>query len=79
MLAVGDRVAPASVYPMSFEAATLHELAAERPILLFFYLFDRLESRGEGKKEVAPPPPEGGVPPAGPSSTDVPPEPVGGH
>ena len=40
MLGVGDRVAPARVFRTPYEAATLHELAAERPILLFFYLFD---------------------------------------
>ncbi len=40
MLAVGDRVSPARVFPTPFESATLHELAVERPILLFFYLFD---------------------------------------
>ena len=40
MLGVGDRVAAATVFPTPFEARTLRELAAERPVLLFFYLFD---------------------------------------
>ena len=46
---------------------------------LFFYLFDRLHSRGEGKKEVPGAESEGGIPTSGRSSDDVPPEPVGGR
>jgi peroxiredoxin len=40
MLEAGDRVPSATVALTPSETATLAELAADRPILLFFYLFD---------------------------------------
>ncbi len=40
MLEVGDRVPPARVQRAPGDEATLAELAGERSILLFFYLFD---------------------------------------
>jgi peroxiredoxin len=40
MLEVGDRVPPATVALTPRETASIAGLAAERPILLLFYLFD---------------------------------------
>lgn len=40
MLAVGDRIPSGRVWTTPQESATLDELAAGRPILLVFYLFD---------------------------------------
>jgi hypothetical protein len=40
MLVVGDRVPDATVWLSSREQARLDEIAADGPILLFFYLFD---------------------------------------
>jgi hypothetical protein len=40
VLAVGDQVPEASVWLSSREQARLDEIAADGPILLFFYLFD---------------------------------------
>jgi peroxiredoxin len=40
MLEAGDRVPSATVALTPRETATIDELAAERPILLLFYLFD---------------------------------------
>ncbi len=40
MLGVGDRIPEATVWLGPREPALLPELAAERPLLLFFYLFD---------------------------------------
>ena len=40
MLEVGDRVPDAQVWMGPREPVSLRELAAERPLLLLFYLFD---------------------------------------
>ncbi|MGH2997363.1 MAG: hypothetical protein ACRDM9_13690, partial [Gaiellaceae bacterium] len=40
MSSPGDPVPDASVWKSTSEAVTLHELAAEGPLLLLFYLFD---------------------------------------
>ncbi len=40
MLDVGDRVPAATVFTSPADAATVDELLADGPILLFFYLFD---------------------------------------
>ena len=40
MLAVGDRIPEALVWTTPHETATLEQLVAAGPILLFFYLFD---------------------------------------
>ena len=40
MIEVGDRVPDATVALAPRETTTIAELAAERPILLLFYLFD---------------------------------------
>jgi hypothetical protein len=40
VLQARDRVDAARVFTSPFASATLHELAADRPLLLFFYLFD---------------------------------------
>jgi hypothetical protein len=40
VLAVGDLVPDATVWLSSRERARLPEIAADGPILLFFYLFD---------------------------------------
>ena len=40
MLAIGDRIPEATVWTAVNERATLEDLAAERPLLLLFYLFD---------------------------------------
>jgi len=40
VLEVGERVPPARVQRAPGDETTLAELAADRPILLFFYLFD---------------------------------------
>jgi peroxiredoxin len=40
VLKVGDKLPEASVQRAPGDATTLAELAAEGPILLFFYLFD---------------------------------------
>jgi peroxiredoxin len=40
MLQVGDQVPDARVWMGPREPASLRELAAERPLLLLFYLFD---------------------------------------
>lgn len=40
MLAVGDQIPDATVWTAVNERATLRELAAQRPFLLLFYLFD---------------------------------------
>ncbi|MGD0714525.1 MAG: hypothetical protein ABSB24_10120 [Gaiellaceae bacterium] len=40
MLAVGDRIPEARVWTTPQESATLHEIVAEGPLLLLFYLFD---------------------------------------
>jgi peroxiredoxin len=40
MLSVGDRVPEATVWLSSREQARLDEIAADGPLLLFFYLFD---------------------------------------
>jgi hypothetical protein len=40
VLAVGDRIPEATVWLSSREQARLTDVAADGPILLFFYLFD---------------------------------------
>ena len=40
MLAVGDRVPDATVWLESRDRTTLRKLAAGKPMLLLFYLFD---------------------------------------
>jgi hypothetical protein len=40
VLAVGDRIPEARVWTTPQESATLHEIVAEGPLLLLFYLFD---------------------------------------
>jgi len=40
VLGVGDRIPDATVWVAPREAVSLHELAAGRPLLLVFYLFD---------------------------------------
>ncbi|MGH2996695.1 MAG: hypothetical protein ACRDN6_12035 [Gaiellaceae bacterium] len=40
MLSVGDRIPDAMVWTAPREIASLHNLLAEGPILLLFYLFD---------------------------------------
>jgi peroxiredoxin len=40
MLSVGDKVPGATVWLAPREPMAISELAAEMPILLFFYLFD---------------------------------------
>jgi hypothetical protein len=40
VLAVGDRVPESAVWLSSREQARVPEIAADGPILLFFYLFD---------------------------------------
>lgn len=40
MLEVGDRIPDATVWAGPREPVRLRELAAERPLLLVFYLFD---------------------------------------
>ena len=40
MLAVGDRIPEARVWTTPQKSATLHEIVAEGPLLLLFYLFD---------------------------------------
>lgn len=40
MLKPGDRVPAARVWTTPRESATIEEIAADRPILLLFYLFD---------------------------------------
>ena len=40
MLSVGDQVPEATVCLAPSEFTTIRELAAEGPVLLFFYLFD---------------------------------------
>jgi hypothetical protein len=40
MLAVGDQIPDVRVWMAPQEPVSLRELAAERPLLLLFYLFD---------------------------------------
>ncbi len=40
MLEAGDHVPDATVFRNPGEAVTVEELAADGPVLLFFYLFD---------------------------------------
>jgi hypothetical protein len=40
MLAVGERIPNATVWTSVHQQTSLRELAAERPLLLLFYLFD---------------------------------------
>jgi peroxiredoxin len=40
MLEVGDRIPDAHVWLAPRESISLRELVEERPILMFFYLFD---------------------------------------
>jgi peroxiredoxin len=40
MLNVGDSIPEARVWTTPQESATLHEIVAEGPLLLLFYLFD---------------------------------------
>jgi peroxiredoxin len=40
VLGVGDRIPEATVFATSREPVPLRELAAERPTVLVFYLFD---------------------------------------
>jgi peroxiredoxin len=40
MLAAGDRVPDVRLWLDPRESRTVHELVAEQPALLFFYLFD---------------------------------------
>ena len=40
MLGVGDRIPAATVWIAPREPVSLHDLLAEGPILLLFYLFD---------------------------------------
>ncbi|MHB8471131.1 MAG: hypothetical protein ACYDCH_15465 [Gaiellaceae bacterium] len=40
MLAVGDTIPASVVWTTPQEQATLHEIVADGPILLLFYLFD---------------------------------------
>ncbi|MEX2211679.1 MAG: hypothetical protein WD689_07965 [Gaiellaceae bacterium] len=40
MLEVGDRIPDATVFAGPREPVPLRDLASERPLLLFFYLFD---------------------------------------
>ena len=40
MLTTGDRIPDARVWTTPQESAMLHEIVAEGPILLLFYLFD---------------------------------------
>ena len=40
MLSAGDKAPEATVWPAPREPMPIGELAAEMPILLFFYLFD---------------------------------------
>jgi hypothetical protein len=40
VLSVGDPIPDATVFAGPREAVPLRELAAERPLLIFFYLFD---------------------------------------
>jgi hypothetical protein len=40
VLTVGERIPPATVWRAPREPVSLPELAAERPLLLLFYLFD---------------------------------------
>ena len=40
MLSEGDRVPAATVWSSPVEQTTIHELTADGPILLLFYLFD---------------------------------------
>ena len=40
MLEVGDRIPEARVWTAPNESRLLSELVADRPVLLFFYLFD---------------------------------------
>ena len=40
MLAVGDSIPDVQVWTAPNERVSLRELAAERPLLLLFYLFD---------------------------------------
>jgi hypothetical protein len=40
VLGAGDRVPHARVWPSTRESVSLHELPADGPFLLFFYLFD---------------------------------------
>ena len=40
MLEIGDPIPEATVWTAVNERAGLHELAAEKPLLLVFYLFD---------------------------------------
>jgi hypothetical protein len=40
MLADGDRIPDSRVWTTPNENATLHEIVAQGPILLLFYLFD---------------------------------------
>jgi hypothetical protein len=40
VLSVGDRIPPATVWLAPREPVELRQLAADRPMLLLFYLFD---------------------------------------
>lgn len=56
MLAVGDRIPDVRLWMGPQEQVSLRELAAEKPLLLVFYLFDWSKSQWE---RTAKPPPLG--------------------